>query len=364
MTEAQFIELLRKNEEDISRLQAKKNKLIIVGAGNTTALYEKSIQAEKISLSGIVDNDLKKIGKQVLGMQVTLASNIADDYGNDCLALIVTSVDKTYQVLAGQMSGKVAYTGIDNYIFARHTSELIECYKAFDDKVSADLYAEVIAWHITCNKKNIPFPYSEAYFAQPEFIAGNEHEIFVDCGAYVGDSVERYLFTHLGITGGIYAFEPDENNFKKCLCRKKRLVNEWAINDDQFVVLPYGVGEKSCSAYVENAVQGLGSHVIMDGEATGGKSVQIIALDDYFKEKKVSFIKMDIESYEYDALSGAEVILKRDKPKLAICIYHNATDMYRTMLYLKSLNLGYCFRLGHHSVTKAETVLYAYVPCK
>lgn len=362
--EIQFIELLKKNEKDIEQLIKSTNKIVACGGGSTFTLYEKSILDEKINFSGIIDNDLNKIGKTILGMKITPASKVKDDYGDKCLVLIVSSVDKTYKELSKQMSGQVFYTGIDNYIFAMHTSEILACYHSFGDEKSAKLYAQLISWRITHKKPEIPFPYAEAYFAQPEFITGNEHEVFLDCGAYVGDSIERYLFTHFGLTEKIYAFEPDLKNFKACMHRKERLVNEWALTPEQLNILPYGVGKDSYDVCIERKLQGLGAYVRQNKKNTDNDVVQVVAIDDYFKDKKISFIKMDIESYEFDALCGAEKTLKRDRPKLAICIYHNATDMYRIILYIKSLNLGYYFKLDHHSVNKSETVLYAYVPCK
>jgi hypothetical protein len=89
--------------------------------------------------------------------------------------------------------------------------------------------------------------------------------------------------------------------------------------------------------------------------------VVIYALDDYFKNQKIHFIKADIESYEFDMLSGAQLIIKRDKPLLAVSIYHNASDIYTLPLYIKELDKKYKIMIRHHTYTVADTVMYAYI---
>lgn len=51
-----------------------------------------------------------------------------------------------------------------------------------------------------------------------------------------------------------------------------------------------------------------------------------LTLDTVFKDKKIDFIKMDIEGAERKALQGAGRLLERCMPKLAVCAYHNAED--------------------------------------
>lgn len=57
---------------------------------------------------------------------------------------------------------------------------------------------------------------------------------------------------------------------------------------------------------------------------SGGKGQ--IVLDQMFKNTQIDFIKMDIEGAEEEALSGAENLLRRCAPKLAVCTYHHAED--------------------------------------
>lgn len=84
------------------------------------------------------------------------------------------------------------------------------------------------------------------------------------------------------------------------------------------------------------------------------------ALDMFFQEREApTFIKMDIEGAEKEALIGAEQIIRCHKPKLAICVYHKPEDIYVLPELINSFREDYRFYLRHYSNTIYETVLYA-----
>lgn len=59
------------------------------------------------------------------------------------------------------------------------------------------------------------------------------------------------------------------------------------------------------------------------------------SLDNLLGEKKIDFIKMDIEGAEVSALLGAIKILKNQAPMLDICAYHNEDDEGKIVTILK-----------------------------
>ncbi len=64
-------------------------------------------------------------------------------------------------------------------------------------------------------------------------------------------------------------------------------------------------------------------------EDTDASSVQAVAIDETSARlgvSRVDFIKMDIEGAERHALAGARTVLGRDKPKMAVCLYHLPDD--------------------------------------
>lgn len=85
-----------------------------------------------------------------------------------------------------------------------------------------------------------------------------------------------------------------------------------------------------------------------------------LTVDDALCGIDVTYIKMDIEGAELNALIGAENTIIKCKPKLAICVYHKTSDFWKIPQYIKSLNSEYKLYLRHHSNKNCwGTVLYA-----
>ena len=56
--------------------------------------------------------------------------------------------------------------------------------------------------------------------------------------------------------------------------------------------------------------------------------IETISIDELLGGKRASYIKMDIEGAELQALLGAEQTIRKYKPKLAISVYHNRYDIW------------------------------------
>ena len=87
--------------------------------------------------------------------------------------------------------------------------------------------------------------------------------------------------------------------------------------------------------------------------------VEMVALDDLLANKKPTFIKMDIEGGEYEALKGAEKIVREQHPKLAISVYHLPRDIFDIPALILSYYPDYKLYLRHYSPFVEETILYA-----
>jgi len=219
------------------------------------------------------------------------------------------------------------------------------------DEKSRYIYQGLITFRQTRRNKDFPFHIikEDQYFIK-ELNLGKD-EVFIDCGAFIGDTIDPFL-SRCKEYRRIIAFEPDSNNFEKLRNKygnnsKITLINT-AVNDKDGEVLFLANGSLS-SKMVEAGHNDIVTNTI------SAKSIDNLGLE------KVSFIKMDIEGAELNALKGAEKTILRDKPKLAICIYHSDEDMIRIAEYIRNLIPEYKLYIRHYGFI-TETVLYAILP--
>lgn len=135
----------------------------------------------------------------------------------------------------------------------------------------------------------------------------------------MGDTIEQYLSVKSGVFGKIYAFEPDEINSNALKHRVERLKKEWAIRDDRIVIARSGVGDKTTKLQMrttQNSIDRLGTGFLM-GSENMDNGVDIFAIDDYFSEQNISFLKADIESFEESMIRGGVKVIRRNKPQIA-----------------------------------------------
>lgn len=312
-----------------------------------------------MSIKGYVDNNSQKWGQTFCGKPILSPQELVQQ-SHSCVLIcspqsqIVKSIKQ--QLTELQLEGY----HIDEVILKSHKQEVLKCFDWLDDAESKETYAHLIECRIKTEYPQERFISSEPYFQLKEFYQRNPGEIFVDCGAYVGDTLERYIWKKDGVFHKIIAFEPDKKNYAAMEKRICRLKEEWNMPPHAFEIYPYGVGDKNtCSkvdSYSDN--NGLGSKII-ENPLAESEECRMITIDDFIKEP-FTFLKADIESYEYRMLLGAQNSIAKWRPLLAICIYHNAADLYDIPLFIKSIESGYKMKIRHYSNLLDETVLYAW----
>ena len=211
---------------------------------------------------------------------------------------------------------------------------------------------EAIAQYRICPavKTLLPVVSAPMYFRK-DILRPVENEVFIDGGGYAGDSiVAMAAFWGKNRWKRIYSWEPDRKNRGRLAktCEDHRFEN--------VEIIPLGMWSERTQLRFD--MQGTVDSSVSE---TGDSVIDVDTIDHLCSGEKVTFIKMDIEGSERQALRGAEMVIRRDRPKLAISIYHRPEDYYEIPFMIKEMVPEYKLYIRHHKFNKNDTVLYATV---
>lgn len=240
------------------------------------------------------------------------------------------------------------YKGHD--IVRKNTSSIIECLNLFEDELSIETFNRFIRGFLSADIKEFIYPVKDIQYTMPKFIPLSQYSRFIDCGAFTGDTIKSLI--DYGVKfDKIVAFEPNMDAFMQL----KKVITENMGKINSAYIHPCGVWNTTEMLRFESNI-GV-SNCISD---QGDTLIQCIALDEVLFGFEPTFIKMDIEGSEKEALIGCKDLINTFKPTLAISVYHEIEHLWEIPLLLKELNLGYKFYL--RAFDKGyETILFAVV---
>jgi len=186
----------------------------------------------------------------------------------------------------------------------------------------------------------------ELYF--PDWITRRDDEHYIDCGAADGDTIAEFKKRWPQFKQ-ITAFEPDSLNMNK--------LREATWSDDRILRFNFAVSDHMHNTSFTSTGD-YSAHL-------GGNGDQVIcvSLDDLWKlENFPTYIKMDIEGSELEALWGARRIIRDHSPVLAICAYHTADHLWQIPLLIHALNPDYKLFFRRYAEGTWEIVYYAVPP--
>lgn len=178
-------------------------------------------------------------------------------------------------------------------------------------------------------------------------------ETFVDAGVCDLGSTLGFIEWCNGNYNRVYAFEPDEENYKHCKERCALMENVSLFHS--------GLFDRRGNIEFASGLNGSSRVVDRELDIYANSEIQVVDLDSVAKGEVISFIKMDIEGAEEKALLGAKRIITEQKPKLAICVYHKPEDIIGLPALVLAMRPDYKLAFRHYSVNSTnETVMYAW----
>lgn len=311
--------------------------------------------AENFHIDGLIDDYTNE--KEVDGKKIYST----EDVPGDALVLL-TSVIRPLS--AEKRARQFQFQSLDYFSFCTQTEKALEAinyldgfeddfktnklsyewvYEQLSDSISKNNFYNLINFRISYNlyfMRGFEDKESEQYFE--DFLNLSKGEVFVDIGVYDGYTSEQFI-EHCPEYEAVYLFEPDKNNTNLAKQRLK--------GNSNIFFCPKGIFNKKATLKFDAA--GSASKISDDGEF----EIKVDKLDNLINEA-VTFIKMDIEGMEHDAIQGMEETIKKYHPKLAISVYHKADDMWRIPKQIFGIRDDYNIYLRHYTEGLTETVMF------
>ena len=345
---------------DVANLRS----LAIVGAALEGRRLAQICTAQGIRVDAIVDDDPAKKGLPVAGLPVAPVQALAE------LPKSTPIVIASHRVLrVTQRLRDLGFTTVVPFamlqvlapdVFAPHMfyDELLDDlwthhseYRALHDSLADDRSRQVldavIGFRRTLDPAVLQPVVTEGDLYAPDgLFEFTDKEVYVDGGSYDGDTIRSFIARVHGRFADVYAFEPDPVTFAKLT----------ANFCDEPRVHPIHAGLHSHGGtlrFRDDASRG--AIFAADGEI----EMPVTTIDDTLGDRRLTYVKMNIEGAEIEALNGGRNAIRKWRPRLALSVYHRASDLWRIPQLVLGLNSDYRLYLRQHDGGIIETVLYA-----
>ena len=337
-------------------LKTTQKPIVLYGMGNGADKIISVLNSYGIKVSGVFASDGFVREKIFHGFKVTDYKTAKENFGDMivlvCFGSSLPDVLANIKRIATEQElyapdvpvyGDVLF----NAEYARQNKEqLAWVYNRLDDDVSKRVFENAVMYKLT-GKIDYLFDCE----TQPKEIYENilhfsDSEIYFDLGAYRGDTVAEFL-QNVNSYKKIIALEPDKKTYNKLCLATEKFKNIENIN--------------ACVSDIDGEIsfEMNGSRGSTIGR--GNDVIHSVTIDTLAKKATPSYIKMDIEGAEVDAISGGKETVIKHKPKMQIAAYHRSEDLILIPQKILKLNTGYKIYLRHFPSLPCWDMSYYFV---
>jgi FkbM family methyltransferase len=229
-------------------------------------------------------------------------------------------------------------------------------YALLADERSRHEYVAQVRWRLHADFDGLPHPVPGPQYLADELFAWRDDEVIVDCGAYDGDTVRALLERSLPFAR-LLGLEPDPTNYAALRSCVQGLPADVQARID---VRPLAVGAAPGTLYIDTG--GTAASATSADARPGTVAVDCVRLDDLLAGEHPTFLKMDIEGAEPEALAGAAATIATYRPVLAVCVYHVQDHLWQLPLQMHAHHAGYRLYLRPYNEEGWDLVCYAVPP--
>lgn len=326
------------------RLKETKKPIVLYGMGDGAQKIIDKLNELNIPLADIFASDEFVRGHSFNGIRVKKYSEIESLYDDffvligfavnyDSMISRLFEISESHETAAPDVP--LFGQGVFDVDFVEKNAEKIDkVYSLLADEWSKKVYANIINYKISGNIEYLRDITTDREADLSTVFEFSDEEDYLDLGAYDGDTIKEFSRLTNGKFRSITALEPDNKNFKKLI-----LATE---TDERITCVQKAVWDSDTILRFNNRAgrnSALNDVGRVEIEAT---SVDNLSPDGF------SFIKMDVEGAEKQALLGAKRTIAERKPKLFISAYHRNEDIFELPLLVLSLRDDYRIYFRKH----------------
>lgn len=329
--------------------------IILYGMGDGADKVINEFNKLNIKFNGVMASDDFVRGQTFHGFTVKKLRDFEEELGDFLIALCfasqipevtdnINSIAKKHTLLVPSVP--VYGNNIFNKNFYEANQENFNrAYELLEDDTSRKVFINIINFQYTGDIKYLDECTTEKDEIFNNILKFNDNEIYLDLGAYNGDTIEEFLSYCKNRYKSIIAFEPNSKNFSKLQkkCADLKNISLWQI------------GSYSKNTIINfNNKAGRNSAISEKGTPT-----QTARADTILCGQRVTYAKLDVEGAEKETIIGMEQTIKLFAPKLNVAAYHRSEDLFALILQIHKLNPNYKFYLRHHPyIPHWDTNLY------
>lgn len=362
--------LLYKSFSPIAQINNAKN-IIAWGAGVTFSnIYDEYIKRYSVRIDYIVDKDINKQQHEVYGIKCISPADLLNIEDPLVIICVYSNVDAVMDFCE---KNNIPWIWRSHFFDVRYServseewfinsiSKIQDCFHMLNDDESKRVFSNVLYNRIGHGSNKIDYSQIKTkgeYFSPEDAYTLSNNEVFLDIGAYNGDSINEFLNIVDYKFKKVIGLEIDKNNYELC----NQLCEKFSESVRKKIYL-YNKGAWDSRIKVNISGEGMTTRTA-DGNCSDNRIAYCDRIDDFLSDddkKSITLIKMDIEGAETNAIIGASETISLSKPKLALCVYHTMPHLYEIPLMIKALVPEYKIAIRHHSVYNSGTVMYAWI---
>jgi FkbM family methyltransferase len=351
--------------------------IVLFGAGNLGRRTLLKLREKGIEPLAFIDSDAMNWGTTVEGLQLLSPNEAAERYGRTAVFVVTvwgalgqdrmrTRIDQLRSIGCLRVCSFVPlywkysdallphYAVALPHLLHHEAAEVRAAFRLWNDEASRREYLAQLRWRLTADFDCLPVPVNHPIYFPADLCRLLEDEVFVDCGAFDGDTVRLFLEESQGKFKRVVAFEADPTNFR---LMKKNLSHLSQEARSQIQLYPAATSNEDGRLRIASGNGPASS--IGDGDC----EIDAVTLDSALSGTAITYLKMDIEGSEIASLVGATQQIRDNAPVLAISVYHRQNDLWRIPLLIYSINPDYKLFLRPHRLEGWDLVCYA-IPTK